>query len=169
MSKTNLSWSDSLTEVNGKRGFNPTGKGGLIWYTDGSKINKGSDTGVYGYGTRQKHSFGLGKYNTVFQAEVYAIKACTAENPDRDYKNRNIYILSDSQAEIKAPDNYQINSKLVWDCHQSLVKLAEHNRVQLIWMLCHEGTEGNKTVDQLAKLGSECPLTGPEPACGTSA
>jgi hypothetical protein len=35
----------------------------------------------------------------VFHAEVYAIKACAAENADQDYKNRNIYILSDGQAE----------------------------------------------------------------------
>jgi hypothetical protein len=81
---------------------------------------KALELGVYGYGTRIKLSFSLGKYTTVFQAEVYAIMACTAENLDRNYKNRNIYILSDSQAAIKALDSYQINSKLVSDCHQSL-------------------------------------------------
>jgi hypothetical protein len=53
-------------------------------------------------------------------AEVYAIKACAAENLDRHYKNRNIYILSDSQAAIKALGKHQITSKLVWDCHQTL-------------------------------------------------
>jgi ribonuclease HI len=41
--------------------------------------------------------------------------------------------------------------------------------VQLIWVLGHEGTEGNKTADQLAKLGSECPFIGPEPESGISA
>jgi hypothetical protein len=66
-------------------------KGGLIWYTDGSKTNKGTGAGVYGYGTRMKLSFSLGKYTTVFQAEVYAIMACTLKNLDRNYKNRNIY------------------------------------------------------------------------------
>jgi hypothetical protein len=49
---------------------------------------------------------------TVFQAEVYAIKACADDNIDRNYKNRNIYILSDSQAAIKALDKHQIASKL---------------------------------------------------------
>jgi hypothetical protein len=44
----------------------------------------------------------------------------------------NIYILSDSQAAIKALGKHQITSKLVWDCHQSLIQLAKHNRVQLI-------------------------------------
>jgi hypothetical protein len=46
---------------------------------------------VHHCGKRQKLSFSLGKYITAFQAEVYAIKACTAEI--MDYKNRNNYIL----------------------------------------------------------------------------
>jgi hypothetical protein len=96
-----------------KDGFQPDRKGGLIWYTDGSKANKGTGAGVYGYGTRMKRSFSLGKYTTVFLEDVYAIMACTLENIDRNYRNRNIYILSDSRAAIKALDSYQINSKLV--------------------------------------------------------
>ena len=43
------------------------------------------------------------------------------------YKDRNIYVLLDSQAAIKALNNFQINSILVWDCHQSLVELVEYN------------------------------------------
>jgi ribonuclease HI len=113
---------------------------------------------VYGYGTRQKINFSLGKCTTVFHSEVYAIKAYAADNLDRDYKNRNISILPDSQVAIKALDNYEIDSKLVWDC---LVKLAKHNRVQQIWMSGHKGIEGNEIADQPAKLGSECPLIGP--------
>jgi hypothetical protein len=87
-----------------EKGFEPDKKGVLIWYTDGSKTNKGTGAGVYCHGTRLRHSFSLGQYTTVFQAEVYAIKACAGANMDRNYKNRNIYILSDSQAEIKALD-----------------------------------------------------------------
>jgi hypothetical protein len=117
-----------------KNGFQPSRNGGVICYTDGSKTNKGSGAGVYkcGCGPRRHLSFSLGKYTTVFQAEVYAIKACAVGNLDRDYKNRNFCVLLDSQAAIKSLDNYQINSKLVWDCHQSIVKLAKHNKVQLI-------------------------------------
>jgi hypothetical protein len=43
-----------------KEGFQPDRKGGLIWYTDGSKTNKGTGAGVYCYGTRRKLSFSLG-------------------------------------------------------------------------------------------------------------
>jgi hypothetical protein len=32
----------------------------------------------------------------------------------------------------------------------------------------HEGIFGNETADQLAKMGSEHPFIGPEPACGIS-
>jgi hypothetical protein len=31
------------------------------------------------------------------------------------------------------------------------------------------GYDGNETADQLTKFGDECPLIGPEPACGISA
>jgi ribonuclease HI len=46
--------------------------------------------------------------------------------------------------------------------------LAEHNRVQLIWVPGHENIAGNETADQLSKTGSENPFIGPEPACGIS-
>jgi ribonuclease HI len=48
------------------------------------------------------------------------------------------------------------------------MQLAKHNRVQLIWVPRHEGTVGNKTADQLARMGSDHPLIGPEPACSIS-
>jgi hypothetical protein len=60
--------------MNGKRDLNPLEKGGLIWYTDGSKTNKGIGPGMYHYGTRLKIIFGLGQCTTVLQAEVYAIR-----------------------------------------------------------------------------------------------
>jgi hypothetical protein len=43
------------------------------------------------------------------------------ENIGKGYKNR-YHILSDSEAAFY---NYQINLKKVWDCHKSLMKLAE--------------------------------------------
>jgi hypothetical protein len=55
-------------------------KGGIIWYTDGSATSEGTGAGVYSYGTRQKLSFLFGQYTTVFQAEMYAIKACVFQN-----------------------------------------------------------------------------------------
>jgi hypothetical protein len=124
------------------KGILPLGKRGLIWYMDGSKMNEGTGAGVYGQVMRKRFSFSLGRYATVFQAEVYAIKACTDENIKRGYCNRNIYILSDSQAAIKTLQNCKIYSKLVWDCHQSLMILAESNKV--MWVPGQKGIEGKK-------------------------
>jgi ribonuclease HI len=72
---------------------------------------------------------------------------------------------------IKLPlklGNHSVTSKLVWDCHQSLMQLDDHNRVQLIWVPGHEGIADNETADQLAILGSEHPFIGPEPAYSVS-
>jgi hypothetical protein len=70
-------------------------------------------------GSRREHSFSLGLH-----VEIHAIKACIMENTEKGYTGRTIYIIFDSQAATKALDSLQINSKLDWGCHQSLVKLA---------------------------------------------
>jgi hypothetical protein len=32
------------------------------------------------------------------------------------------------------------------NCHQSLVKMVKHNRIKLVWMQGHMGSDGNETV-----------------------
>jgi ribonuclease HI len=51
--------------------------------------------------------------------------------------------------------SYQITSKLVWDCHQSVLQLARLNRVQLISVPGHEGIVGNETADQDLNIRSQ--------------
>ena len=57
--------------------------------------------------------------------EIHTAETCIMENIEKGYTDKNIYILFDSQAVIKALESLKINSKLVWDCHQSLVKPAD--------------------------------------------
>jgi ribonuclease HI len=118
---------------------------------------------------RRGQSCSLGLHTTVFQAEIYTIMAHVMEDIENGFTGRNIYIFSNSQAAIKALDSFQINSKLVWDCHQSLVKLAEHNRIQLVWVPGHMLIDGNKIADQLARQGSSLLLIGPGHALVISA
>jgi hypothetical protein len=154
----NPSQSDFLIEVNGTGHSNPTKK---KRHTDGSKTGKGTGAGVYCCDTRIKLSFSLGQKYMPLRHALMRIWTETT-------KNRNIYILSDSQAAIEALGKYQITSKLVWECHQSLVQLARQNRVQLVWVPGHECIAGSETKDYLAKTGSEHTFTGPEPARGIS-
>ena len=97
---------------------------------------------------RRGHSFSLGLHTLVFQTEIYTIKVFLMEKDEKCYTGRNIYIISDSQAAIKALDSFQINSKLVLNCHQFLVKLAECNRIQMVWVPGHMGIDGNEMADQ---------------------
>jgi len=59
---------------------------------------------------------------------------------------------------MKVLDSLQINSKLVWECHQSLVKLAERNRIQPELVPGRSGVDGNEKADELARQGSSRPL-----------
>jgi hypothetical protein len=52
------------------------------------------------------------QYTTVFQAEAYAIQPCAVENIERGYWRRNIYVLSNSQAAVKALENCKIIESL---------------------------------------------------------
>jgi hypothetical protein len=84
-------------------------KGGLILYRYQSKTN---GAGVYSHGMRQRFSFRVGQYTTVFQAEAYAIQPCAVENIERGYWRRNIYVLSNSQTAVKALENCKIIESL---------------------------------------------------------
>jgi hypothetical protein len=45
-------------------------------------------------------------------------------------------MISDSQAAFKALNSFLIKSKLVWNCFQLLLKLAEQNKVN--WCGCQD-------------------------------
>jgi hypothetical protein len=75
---TSLSWSDSLTEVNGKMGFSLK-EMGVFWYTI-LKQTEGIWAGVYGYNRMKRFSFSLRQYTTAFQGKVHALKAYAVKN-----------------------------------------------------------------------------------------
>jgi len=89
---------------------------GLVWYTDGSRTTEGTGAGVYGQSVNIRLSIPLGKHATVFQAEVYAILACTHEIEAQDRPEKYVSICSDSQAALKALQASKTTSPLVRQC-----------------------------------------------------
>ena len=148
------------------RGMKTPNKDCLVWYTDGSKMKTGSGAGIYTKDCSISES--LGQYATVFQAETYAICTCAQVNIDRDTTSKTIYILSDSQAALKALDSCRVDSGLVLNCMKTLNRLGRKNRVVLIWVPGHVGVRGNEMADELARKGSERTMCGPEPCMGLS-
>jgi len=85
---------------------------GVVWFTDGSKMREGTRAGVYGQSVGRRLSFSLGRYATVFQAEIYAILACVNEIQLQNRSEKYVSICSDSQAALKALQ--AIEQRLLW-------------------------------------------------------
>jgi hypothetical protein len=75
---------------------------GLAWYTDGSRTQRGAAVGVYGQSLGRRRSISLGRYSTIFQAEIYAILACAYEIQTNVRSEKYISICCDSQSALKA-------------------------------------------------------------------
>ncbi|KAM8702294.1 hypothetical protein ACLKA7_007636 [Drosophila subpalustris] len=103
-----------------------TPSGVQVWYTDGSKLEYG-DTGAGLRGPRFCRSIGMGKTPSIFQAEIHAIEMCTTECIRRRIQGATIFIISDSQAALKALQSFKITSKLVDNCLRILDCLGETN------------------------------------------
>jgi hypothetical protein len=74
-------------------------------------VNAGTCAGVYRWNLRRGHSFILGFHTTVFQAEVYAIKACIMENIEKDYRLEHLFLPTVRQPSKPwtVPDEFQIS------------------------------------------------------------
>ena len=79
----NLELKYSVTILNSKEWVRgpgtPTAVKGLLWFTDGSRTPGGTGAGVCGQSLGSRFSICLGKYTTIFQAEIYSILACAYE------------------------------------------------------------------------------------------
>jgi ribonuclease HI len=138
----------------------------LIWFTDGSRADSGTGSGICGLRPNSSLRFPLGKFATVFQTEIYAILQCACENIRRASKHKRILIFSDSQAPLKALSSPKVTSRLVVECLNALSELAHQNEVTLVWVPGHCGIFGNEEADKLARQASTMLLLRPEQALG---
>jgi len=61
-----------------------------MWYTDGYLTDQGSGPGVVG--PRLKYHESMGRYTSIFQAEVCAIGHCAEFNLQRNYRGTDILL-----------------------------------------------------------------------------
>jgi len=139
----------------------------LSWYTDGSR-NHLSGAGYYCSQPQHNESIPLGKYASVFQAEVTGILNSCLEIIKRNRFKTPIFICTDSQAAIKSLTKNKITSALILECRDALEMISRQNQTSLVWVPGHSGIEGNEIADELAKTASSTPIMGPEPVIPVS-
>jgi hypothetical protein len=98
-------------------GFQPDRKRGLIWYTHMVQRKMKALGLECGYGKSKKLSYSPGQQTTVFEAEVYTIKACVIENAETEI----------SIFKLQSKHTFQLLDQLKTSLGLSLVKLAEIN------------------------------------------
>ncbi|CAH2243709.1 jg8769 [Pararge aegeria aegeria] len=132
-------------------------------YTDGSKTNSGTGSGVYCPELNKIIAEALGRNNSVFQAECVGITTAATAMLNRKVSGFDININSYSQAVLKALTKYTTLSKILQDCHNALQTLTQSNRITLRWIRGHNGNTGNDAADELARLATSLKVVGPEP------
>ena len=103
-------------------------KQGLIWFTDGSKTEKGVGTAAWRQGSGHKVVCNLD-----IQAEVRDIAECAQAMLEGYCRGMPVVICSDSQAVLGALDGYLVRSSEVLGYSGPIEVLARANSVSLLW------------------------------------
>jgi ribonuclease HI len=125
-----------------------------LW-TDGSVRDGKTGSGIFCPQLKVREYWRLGNHNTIMQAEVFAIKKAAGSVKNSRLRDRNIIIMSDSQASILALKAYEITSSIVRDCVDLLNEISEHNNVQIHWCPSHSNIYGNDEADRLASEATQ--------------
>ena len=134
-------------------------------FTDGSRYNDKSGSGytIWSYEEHFQDYDHLGKYATVYQAEVQAIMAATTTMLNANITNQTINYFVDNQAAIQSLGKYCIKSSQVLNCKLAINELALNNDIHIYWIPGHSNHPGNEVADRLAKQGVEKLVHAAEP------
>jgi ribonuclease HI len=128
----------------------------------------GTGAGVFGQSVKRRLNFSLGRYASVFQAEVLTILACAHDIKDHGMPEKHVSICSDSLAALRALEAARMTSPLVRQCQEVLNDISFLHTVGLYWVAGHVGVRGNEMADRLMRNGSASEFVGPELALGVS-
>lgn len=139
---------------------------GISCFTDGSKKEDGG-TGAACYfpGSPEKgFSFPLGKYSTVYQAEVVAIIRAAELLLEPSATDVPVSMFVDSSSALKSLTSSLPVTELVRECFEALNCIAQRRKIALHWIPAHCGYSGNEAADGLAKQAAEMLYVGPQPS-----
>ncbi|XP_046406283.1 uncharacterized protein LOC124171188 [Ischnura elegans] len=139
--------------------------GAQAWFMDGSMKEGKTGAGVYSQSPPWSIYVPLGRYATVFQAEIFAILTCVHVIEETGLYKRliHIYLRTNSQAALKALNSPWCRSKLLAEYYKALNILGSRCKIELFWVPGHSSITENKKADELAKAGAEQNPIGPEP------
>ena len=135
-------------------------------YTDGSKYQNQIGAGVVIYQHTPEDEkptllyeecFSLRQHNTVYQAELAAVKETAQVLLDISREEAlppQIYIMSDCRSVLETLQGTQTRSLQVKSCINTLNLLCRKTQVTLRWIKAHVGHVGNEKADELAKQGA---------------
>ena len=140
------------------------GNEALHIFTDGSKFEGGSAGAAFfqkaaltlGIPQRQG-SYRLGTENSVFQAELFALRMALNNILVEGHLWKNIHIWTDSKSALQSLSQTRIKSKLTQEILNDLYTVALGNKIQLHWIPGHWEIPGNEIADQLAKAATDLP------------
>jgi ribonuclease HI len=105
----------------------------------------------------------LSEKNTVFQAELHAMKAAAIYLMDNADDEEDVHIMVDSQAAIKAVTKNRIYSRLVEHTKKALNTLGRKCRLTIHWIKAHQAWIFNEAADMAAKAGARSNRICPSP------
>ncbi|GBN37469.1 hypothetical protein AVEN_152639-1 [Araneus ventricosus] len=126
----------------------PSNRTPIEVYTDGSKINDQTGSAfcaIANEAITKTWKANLSPANTVFQAEMLALKAAIEW---ANTANEEVDIWSDSKSSLQALKSFNVKSKITQEAQMTLL---ENARIRLGWVKAHIGIKGNEIVDTLAK------------------
>ena len=137
----------------------------LQCFTDGSLLEGHSGAGVYlpQENTIRRLRVPLGRFATVFQAEICATATGASFFLQQEVRDKNILFYSDSQAALRALLSPLQKTVTVPSCIDVLNQLGQNNTVTISWIPGHSGHVGNEVADECARLASTILTQGPQP------
>ena len=125
-------------------------KGNIFIFTDGSKTDNHVGSAYCAFQDRtllHEWEAQLGSENSVFQAELFAIKNAIIWMEKQPFAE--ILICSDSLSGLLSLDNIEHTDPLVQDIQLSVIKSSK--LISFMWIKGHSGIHGNERADTLAR------------------